>query len=514
MSANPDTAAPTGRNKPAQGKERSDAALNHASQNTSSPEWAKQLPRGWKHVRLGDIAQTTSGGTPRRDKPQYYGGTIPWVKSGELGDRVVYETSETLSDEGLASSNAKVFPKGTLCIALYGATVGKLGILGVDAATNQAVCAIFPPEGLDTPYLYRFFEGKRRDLIEQGKGGAQSNISQGIIRDTMFPLPPLPEQRRIVAEIEKQFTRLEAGVAALRRVQANLKRYRAAVLKAACEGRLVATEAALARCPRSTKNGPPAYETGEALLARILTERRAKWEADQLSKLTTEGSHPKNDKWKARYKEPDSPDTSSLPVLPEGWVWVELGQLAWSVKDGPHYSPKYATEGVPFISGGNIRPSGVDFDNAKRITAELHAELSKRCKPEVGDILYTKGGTTGIARVNTYAQEFNVWVHVAVLKLVDSVHRFYVQHTLNSPLCYAQAQKFTHGVGNQDLGLTRMIRITVALPPLAEQTRIVAEVERRLSVVEELESVVTANLQRATRLRQSILQKAFTGELI
>ena len=138
------------------------------------------------------------------------------MKSGELGDSVVYETSETLSDEGLASSSAKVFPKGTLCIALYGATVGTLGILGVEAATNQAVCAVFPPECLDTRYLYPFFEGKRRELIEQGKGGAQSNISQGIIRDTMLPVPPLPQQRRIVAEIEKQFTRLVAGAAALR----------------------------------------------------------------------------------------------------------------------------------------------------------------------------------------------------------------------------------------------------------------------------------------------------------
>ena len=147
---------------------------------------------GWNVVRLGDIAQTTSGGPPRRDKPNYYGGTIPWVKSGELGDSVVYETSETLSDEGLASSSAKVFPKGTLCIALYGATVGKLGILGMDAATNQAVCAVFPPKELDTQYLYHFFEGKRRDLIEQGKGGRSRTSVRELfaIRCCPFRLSP------------------------------------------------------------------------------------------------------------------------------------------------------------------------------------------------------------------------------------------------------------------------------------------------------------------------------------
>jgi len=139
--------------------------------------------------------------------------------------------------------------------------------------------------------------------------------------------------------------------------------------------------------------------------------------------------------------------------LPKNWSWVRLGELLWSVKDGPHYSPKYEESGVPFISGGNIRPEGIDFTKCKFISKELHKELSKRCKPKINDILYTKGGTTGIARVNTYDIDFNVWVHVAVLKAVKSVNPFYLQYALNSNHCYKQAQKYTHGVGNQDLGL-------------------------------------------------------------
>src|ERR1035437_6198575 len=245
----------------------------------ASPEGAKENDKvallkknkSWRTVRLGDVAKTSSGGTPNRGVGAYYGGEIPWVKSGELGDSTVYETQEKISKAGLDNSSAKLFPKGTLCVTLYGATVGKLGILGMDAATNQAVCGIFLPDEIDTRFAYRFLESKRRDLIEMGKGGAQSNISQQIIRELEFPFPPTDEQRRIVAEIEKQFTRLEAGVAALRRVQANLKRYRAAVLKAACEGHLVPTEAELAR-----KEGR-AYESADKLFARILTERRAKW---------------------------------------------------------------------------------------------------------------------------------------------------------------------------------------------------------------------------------------------
>ncbi len=403
-----------------------------------------------------------------------------------------------------------LFAKVTPCMENGKAAVVQSLTNGVGFGSTEFF-ALRPKETLDAHFLLHFILQRsfRREAARNMTGAVGlRRVPKTYLEQQLIPFPPVPEQRRIVAEIEKQFTRLEAGVAALRRVQANLKRYRAAVLKATCEGRLVPTEAELAK----TENRK--FENGKELLKRILTERRSKWEQDQRSRFTTEGRTPKNEKWKSRYKEPDAPDFRGQAALPEGWVWVELGQLAWSVKDGPHYSPTYALEGVPFISGGNVRPSGVDFDNAKRITPKLHAELSKRCKPSVGDILYTKGGTTGIARVNTYAEEFSVWVHVAVLKLVDSVSRFYVQHTLNSPFCYAQAQKFTHGVGNQDLGLTRMIHIILALPPLAEQTRIVAEVERRLSVVDELDSVVTVNLQRATRLRQAILQRVFTGQIL
>ena len=247
------------------------------------------------------------------------------------------------------------------------------------------------------------------------------------LEKSFIPLPPLPEQRRIVTKLEELFTRLDAGVSELKKTQAQLKRYRQSVLKAACEGKIVPIEADLARAEGRS------YEPADVLLARILKERREK---------SSKG---------AKYKEPSTPDISGLPALPEGWKWINLGQITWSVRDGPHYSPKYVKEGIPFISGGNVRPNGVDFANAKRITPELHSKLSKRCKPEKGDILYTKGGTTGIARVNTYDFEFNVWVHVAVLKLVGPVEPFYVQHALNSQFCYATVLIGRNGTGKSNL---------------------------------------------------------------
>ena len=157
----------------------------------------------WPTTTLGAVAKTSSGGTPKRGVPEYYNGSIPWVKSGELGDQVVTEAAETITAAGVANSSAKIFPKGTLCVALYGATVGKLGILGMDAATNQAVCGIFLPSEIDIRFAYRFLESQRRQLIESAKGGAQPNISQEIVRNLEIPMPPLAEQKRIIAEVER-----------------------------------------------------------------------------------------------------------------------------------------------------------------------------------------------------------------------------------------------------------------------------------------------------------------------
>jgi type I restriction enzyme S subunit len=384
-----------------------------------------------------------------------------------------------------------------ILIVKDGATTGKTSFVDNDfpfkkAVINEHVFLCRTLKQISPKFLFYFLYssiGQKR-ILQNFKGTAQGGINTSFAPNTKIPIAPLSEQRAIVAKIEQLFSDLDNGIANLKKAQEQLKIYRQAVLKKAFEGELVLTEAEFARAEGRD------YEPADVLLTRILKERREKWNG------------------KGKYKEPVMPDTSGLPELPEGWKWINLGQITWSVRDGPHYSPEYVKEGIPFISGGNVRPDGVDFTNAKRITPELHSELSKRCKPEKGDILYTKGGTTGIARVNTYDFEFNVWVHVAILKLAEPVEPFYIQHALNSQFCYAQSQRFTHGVGNQDLGLTRMVNIILSFPPLAEQHRIVAEVERRLSVCDKLEETIAEALQKSEALRQSILKKAFEGKLL
>lgn len=153
---------------------------------------------------IEEFCETGSGGTPSRTNERYFGGTVPWVKSGELREAVITDTEEKLTDLGVKESSAKVVPQGSILVAMYGATVGRTAILGIDAATNQAVCSIRPnPDRADIKYLFHALQSKMEHFIGRAAGGAQPNISQGIIRETKIPLPPLDEQRRIAAILDK-----------------------------------------------------------------------------------------------------------------------------------------------------------------------------------------------------------------------------------------------------------------------------------------------------------------------
>jgi type I restriction enzyme S subunit len=197
-----------------------------------------EIPETWLVNKLGDLCFTTSGGTPSRKRDDFYNGTIPWVKSGELSKGLITKTEEYITEEAVKNSSAKIFPAGTLLIALYGATIGKLGFLGVEAATNQAICGIFKNDILELNYLYYFLYHNKSKLIEQGAGGAQPNISQTILKDLDVTVPPLAEQHRIIEKIEELFSELDKGIETLKTAKQQLKVYRQAVLKYAFEGRL------------------------------------------------------------------------------------------------------------------------------------------------------------------------------------------------------------------------------------------------------------------------------------
>ncbi len=192
------------------------------------------LPNGWIPASLEDVAAWSSGGTPSRSKPAYYSGAIPWFKTGELGPRVLRRSEEHISEDAIGASSAKLFPKGSVAIAMYGATIGKTSIFGIDAATNQA-CAVGIPEAVSSEFLYYFLVSQEKGFVDAGKGGAQPNISQGIVKAWSIALPPVAEQTRIVAKLEELLSDLDAGVAELKIAQKKLGQYRQSLLKAAVE---------------------------------------------------------------------------------------------------------------------------------------------------------------------------------------------------------------------------------------------------------------------------------------
>ena len=455
------------------------------------------IPSGWKWVKFGDVCKVQGGFAFKSSEYQKSG--VPLVRISNLVNGIVNFDSNTvyLSENKLELNRDFILQKGDTLIAMSGATTGKMATFETDspALLNQRVgrFRILSDSFCSLRFISLLVSQITKKVLQEAYGAAQPNISPTQIEQFDIPLPPLPEQHQIVAEIEKQFTRLDAGVAALKRVQANLKRYRAAVLKAACEGKLVPTEVELARAANRT------YEPADQLLARILTERRKKWNG------------------KDKYKEPAEPDTINLPDLPAGWSWASLDALA-EIKGGitKDQKRKFAVpaRSIPYLRVANVQRGYLDLTEIKEIFATEDEISELALKP--GDILFNEGGDRDkLGRGWIWNDEISECIHqnhVFRARLFDqSVNPKFVSWYANT---FGQQFFFDEGKHTTNLASISMSKLKclpVPIPPAAEQIRIVAEIERRLSVVDELETVVEANLQRATRLRQSVLQKAFSG---
>lgn len=197
------------------------------------------VPNSWKIVRIDEIADTQSGGTPSTTVIEYWGGNIPWIASGELKDKSISKPTKYITEAGMKNSSAKLLPINTVVIALTGATTGKLGILQLESSTNQSVTGILPNQSIFSEnFLFYQLFFLRRDILSYAMGSAQPHINKRIVDNTKILLPPLAEQHRIVAKIEELFSELDKGIETLKTAQQQLKVYRQAVLKYAFEGKL------------------------------------------------------------------------------------------------------------------------------------------------------------------------------------------------------------------------------------------------------------------------------------
>ena len=456
-------------------------------------------PAGWQATTLGEICLRVPKVRPQ-DEPDEAFTYLDIASIDNTAYRVVAPKSY-LGRDAPSRARQKVKAGNTLfsTVRTYLKNIAIVLPEFDGQVASTGFCVLNPGDEIDPKFV--FYHAVSDDFISV-LNPLQRGTSYPAVRDDdvlaqRIDLPPLPEQRRIVAEIEKQFTRLDASVAALRRAQANLKRYRASVLRAACSGELAPTEAELARAEGRE------YEPAGVLLERILAERRARWDAQE--------------KRRGKYKEPAAPDTSDLPPLPEGWAWATVDALIIEPLSNGR-SVKTASGGFPVLRLTALRQGIIDQSESKN--GAWTAQEAERFLIREGDFFVSRGNGTiklvGIGGLVGPVQTPVAYPDTLIrFRLHPEVMTTFFTHLWNSAAIREQLESKArttagiHKINQQDLSIC-----WIPLPPLAEQRRIVAEVERRLSVIQQAGAAVDASLQRAERLRQSILKRAFCGELV
>lgn len=345
-------------------------------------------------------------------------------------------------------------------------------------------------------------------LASHFTGSTIKHLPGNRLAEVAVRFPAVAEQQRIVDALDAYLTKVDAAVTGLERVQANLKRYRASVLKAAVEGRLVPTEAELAR-----QEGRD-YEPASVLLEHILVERRRRWEQAELAKMKAKGKPPKDDMWKAKYKEPAQPDTEGLPELPEGWCWSSIGEC-FDVEVGATPSrakPDYWGGEIAWVSSGEVAFCRIK-STEETITQAGLDNSSTRINPP-GSVMIGmigEGRTRGqVAMLDISACNNQNCAAIWVSK-TDVVPEYIYYYLMGQ---YEATRKRGSGNNQPALNKTRVSAIPVPLPPVAEQARIVDRIEELVSIVEETSASMATGAVRASRLRQAILKWAFEGKLV
>ena len=405
-----------------------------------------EIPEKWKWVQLGNIGRWKAGGTPSRSNKDYYNnGTIPWLKTGDLTDGLINRVEEYITDEALKNSSAHINPKGSVLIAMYGATIGKLGLLKFPCATNQACCACDVNTLIcDRWYLFYFLESQRKEFIAKGAGGAQPNISRTKIVNHLIPLPPIEEQKRIVARIqilrplielykqeEKQLEVIESSFP---------KKLRASILQEAIQGKLVP----------QLESEPEVTQIGEA--------------------------------------------PNKVPFeIPEKWKWVRLNEVGKIVGGG---TPK--TSLSEYWEGGTIlwfTPADLGkvqglyaFDSARKITALGLKESSAVMMPP-NSVLFSSRAPIGhiaLAADNCCTNQ-GCKSYVPNIEFVEPLWGYFVMKA-RTPDMIARASGTTFKeISGKGVGET-----LIPIPPIEEQRRIIAKLNELLGVVDQLEKTISA----------------------
>ncbi|WP_270653623.1 restriction endonuclease subunit S [Phocaeicola plebeius] len=394
-----------------------------------------EIPGNWVWTTLGNIGIWQSGGTPSRSNKSYYGGNIPWLKTGDLNDGLIINIPESITEEAVANSSAKINPTGSVLMAMYGATIGKLGILTFPATTNQACCACIEYYAITQYYLFYFLLSHRDIFIAKGGGGAQPNISKEIIVNTAIPLPPLPEQERIIIEIERWFAFIDEIEQSKTDLQFIVKKAKSKILDLAIHGKLVPQD----------PNDEPASE----LLKRI----------NPKAEITCDNAHYQN-----------------LPFnIPSKWIWTTLGQIGkWQSGSTPNRLNKdYYGGNIPWLKTGDLN-DGYITHISENITEKALNETPVKLNPKGCVLIAMYGATIGKIGMLTYPATTNqACCACDVLHGIEKEYLFYFLLSYREKFI-----KLGSGGAQPNISKEKIINTYIPIPPHSEQKRIVATIHK------------------------------------
>jgi len=467
-----------------------------------------ELPAGWAHCSFGSIARIRNGYAFKSSsfkKVKSSESDVPLIRQSQLGSEKVDLSQAVYLDESFAEEyQGFLVLKGDVLIGLSG-SIGKLSIYLEDfpALQNQRTGLVeqHGTKQLSNKYFWLFLSTIEKKLLSEGKGVGVQNVSGKDIEALDFALPPLNEQRRIVAKIEELFSELEKGVESLKTAREQLKVYRQSVLKAAFEGRL--TE-------NWRKEHAGELESANELLARIKAEREA-LSADRQAAIRRK---------KPKELPPLTVDElADLSDLPDGWGWTKLGQGIEEPAYGTSKKCSYESDGIGVLRIPNIVNGFVDASDLK--FAMFEDREVAQYKLSAGDLLTIRSngsvslvGKCALIRENDEKHLYAGYlIRIRPLKNVfDGAFLFYAMSSLSLRSQIEFKAKSTSGVNN--INSNELKALVLPCCSLEEQHQIVQEIESRFSVVEKMEQTIEESLQKAEALRQSILKRAFEGKLV
>jgi type I restriction enzyme, S subunit len=471
----------------------------------------RSLPQNWCWAKIDDTGQYLNG---LAFKPtDWVSEGLPIVRIQNLTDesKALNRTIRAVPDEYLIKN-------GDLLVS-WSATLDVFIWRRGPALLNQHIFLVKPKDSLILKeLLFYWLKVAIQQLsdTEHLHGSTMKHINRGPFLAHDIPLPPFAEQKQIVAKLDELLSDLDAGVTELKAAQKKLAQYRQSLLKAAVEGALTADWRA-ERAERAERGEP--IETGAQLLERILSERRARWEAKQLAKFDDQGKAPPKD-WQRGYPEPVQPDDSDLPALPEGWVWASLdmvGEIASGVAKGTKRDPDIAVREVPYLRVANVQRGYLALDEIKTILATERdiEELSLRS----GDVLFNEGGDRDkLGRGWVWRDDVPNCIHqnhvFRMRPYLSEVLPELISHHGNTfgKTWFQNAGKQTTNLASINMSMLRAFPVPIG--PSLEQAQILAALDTQIDTLNEQERFVELGLRQATAQRKNILKAAFAGQLV